>query len=265
MKPSTPISDELLSAYIDRQISGAELQRVEMALASEPALQQRLASLQATVSLLQKTPSLVVPRAFVLSENQVLAAGGRVKGVKQPSFWEKWLPKMMPVATAFIAILFVFSFAYTPPGQGELPMATTAQETAAAPMARSMAAEKRAPAAKEADEEEAGPAAFSTEQGGAAAIVAADAGEDEAEAPETAVVATGANAEAAEAATVTGASAEVAVETAPAESAEVVAAAPPETETYNPRFSWVTWLLGLLLVLFLFLTWKLTLGRPREE
>jgi len=263
MKPSTPISDELLSAYIDRQISGAELQRVEMALASEPALQQRLASLQATVSLLQKTPSLVVPRAFVLSENQVLAAGGRVKGVKQPSFWEKWLPKMMPVATAFIAILFVFSFAYTPPGQGELPMATTAQETEAVPMARSMAAEKSAPAAKSVEEEEAAPAAFSTEQRGAAAIMATETADDQAKEPEMAVVATGANAEASEAATTADSGAEVAVETAPA--AEVVAAAPPETETYNPRFSWVTWLLGLLLVLFLFLTWKLTLGRPREE
>jgi hypothetical protein len=265
MKHSLPISDELLSAYIDQQVSEAERQRVEMALAAEPALQQKLDDLRAAVSLLNQTPSLVVPRAFVLSENQVLAAGGRVKGVKKPSFWEQWLPRLMPVATAFIAILFVFSFAYTPQEQGELPVTTMARETAAAPMARSMAAEESAPRARGAVEEKAGPAAASVEQNGAAASMTTETAEDQAEEPEAAVVATGANAEEAQAATAAEAGAAAAAETAPVESAETTAAAPPEVESYSPRFSWVTWLLGLLLVLFIFLTWQLTLGRPREE
>ncbi len=269
MKPPLTISDELLSAYIDHQIGEAELQRVEMALAAEPALQQRLEALKATVALLQQAPSLVAPRAFVLSENQVLAAGGTVKGVKQPSFWDKWLPRLMPAATAVIAVLFLFSFALTPQGAGNLSPVTTTQETAVVPMARGLPAEESQPAAMGDDEELAAPKSFSTEQRGAAAIIATDSVEDEAKASEAPGVATGraapGGAEAADEAEAAAPPPETkSVSVMAAEDSETTAAI-AETEPHTPRVSWVTWLLGLLLVLFGFLSWKVTLGRSHAD
>ena len=80
MNSSFSISDELLSAYIDGEIDEAESRRVEKALRNEPAVRQQLEALRATVSLLHNAPTLVVPRAFVLAEEQVLAAGGKVRG-----------------------------------------------------------------------------------------------------------------------------------------------------------------------------------------
>ncbi len=103
----TPIDDELLSAYIDGQVTTAERQRVEQALAKDAQVRERYETLQMTVTLMQDAPPVRVPRAFVLSEAQVLAAGGKVKGVKQPSFFERIFPRMMPLATAAVALLLV--------------------------------------------------------------------------------------------------------------------------------------------------------------
>jgi len=256
MKQSTPISDELLSAYIDRQISEAELQRVEMALAAEPALQQRLDALQATVQFLQQTPSLVVPRAFVLSENQVLAAGGRVRGAKQPSFWEQWLPRLMPAATALIAVLFVFSFVMPLQNQGEIVAEPVTMETAPPPAAEAMAADEGAPAAENATAEKSGPTALSAEPRSAVPEQAVGAESTNESAGEASLMATGANEPAAAAEK----------EAPPAESAtSTETTTTPEPAPPSPRISWLTWLLGLLLILFIFLTWRLTLGRPRGE
>jgi len=60
-----------------------------------------------TVHLMQDAPPVRVPRAFTLSGAQVLAAGGKVKGVEQPGFWERLFPRLMPLATAAVALLLV--------------------------------------------------------------------------------------------------------------------------------------------------------------
>ncbi len=101
------IDDELLSAYIDGQVTAAERQRVEQALAADAQIRERYETLRMTVNLMQNTPPMRVPRTFVLSEAQVLAAGGRVKGVEQPGFWERLFPRFMPLATAAVALLLV--------------------------------------------------------------------------------------------------------------------------------------------------------------
>ena len=101
------IDDELLSAYIDGQVTAAERQRVEQALATDAQVRERYETLRLTVNLMQHTPPLRVPRAFVLSEAQVLAAGGKVKGVEQPGFWGWLFPRFMPLAAAAVAILLV--------------------------------------------------------------------------------------------------------------------------------------------------------------
>ena len=110
-KPRFPtrstIGDELLSAYLDGQVTAAERQRVEQALAADAGLRERYDALQMTVNLLQEAPPLRVPRAFVLSEAQVLAAGGKVRGAPQPGFFDRLFPRLMPLAAAASAILLI--------------------------------------------------------------------------------------------------------------------------------------------------------------
>ncbi len=104
-----PISDDLLSAYLDGQVTPAERQRVEKALAEDPAVRERYMMLRQTVLLLRQTPRVAVPRSFVLSEAQVLAAGGRVAGVERPGLFARLLAGMsmaLPVATAAVAVAF---------------------------------------------------------------------------------------------------------------------------------------------------------------
>jgi len=102
-----PIGDEMLSAYIDGQLNAADLQRVEKILATDAQAQERYETLRMTVHLMQDAPPVRVPRAFTLSGAQVLAAGGKVKGVEQPGFWERLFPRLMPLATAAVALLLV--------------------------------------------------------------------------------------------------------------------------------------------------------------
>ncbi len=59
---------ELLSAYIDGEVSASETLRVEEHLARCQECRDELASLRATVGLLRRLPELAVPRSFALSE-----------------------------------------------------------------------------------------------------------------------------------------------------------------------------------------------------
>jgi anti-sigma factor RsiW len=245
MKHSPLISDELLSAYLDQQISEAELRRVEKALAAEPAMQYQLETLQTTVALMRSAPALVVPRALTLSENQVLAAGGRVRGVKQPSFWDRWLPRMMPAATAVVAILFIFSLTFSFP---------LAEKQAAAPiqMASAPAEIESAPAMAREAAAEAGPEmqTLSVEQPAPrAAQPRAAVTEDESPAKD----------ETANAQTLTMTGAD--------QSEEVTGQTTPSSASASPErlISRGTWLLGLLLILLLFLTWRVTIVRSRRR
>ena len=255
MKHSAIISDELLSAYIDHEIDEAELRRVETALAAEPALQHRLETLQTTVALMKGAPALVVPRALTLSESQVLAAGGRVKGVTHPTFWERWLPRLMPVATAVVAVMFVFSLVFSLP--------TT-------PINTSKLAMREQPAEK--------PTLAGIEPTEAPAVMASDAQNEAAEvqmltveqpaAAESAqprpVVSEDAMPVAREKASPRTAIAETSVpEAAPA--AKPAPAEPTSREISSMPVSWITWLLGLLLILTIFLTWQITFVRPRRR
>ncbi len=110
MTSSHFIPDELLSAYLDHQVSEAERRRVEMALAQDPALQERLDALQSVIHLLQSAPAVVVPRPMTISEAQALAAGAFVRGaMPQPGFWQRWMPKLAPLATAIVGVIFVLT------------------------------------------------------------------------------------------------------------------------------------------------------------
>jgi len=67
----TPISDELLSAYIDGLVTNEEKARVEAAVAADPALAWELDSLRRTVELVRDLPPVPLPRSFILREEQV--------------------------------------------------------------------------------------------------------------------------------------------------------------------------------------------------
>jgi hypothetical protein len=266
MKQTFSIPDELLSAYIDRQVSEAELRRVEKALLAEPTLQQHLETMQATVALLNNAPTLAAPRAFVLSENQVLTAGGRVKRARQPSFWERWLPRLMPVATAFIAILFIFAFVTLPSQQVALKSVSlgdaassvvTSQEAAVIvtemPVATMdmQAMEKPAPRAVPSQARSLEETGKEKEAKSMNAATAKEPAVMQAQSAEEAAAATSDEA---------GPEGEKVVETP-----QETASQPSPAFTPPFDFSLITWLLGILLIIFIFLTWRVTFARSRKK
>jgi len=90
---------ELLSSYLDGQLSPSETSRLESRLQTDPQLASVLTDLRATRSLLRKLPARKAPRNFTLTRKMV--------GQNPP------LPRAYPVfrfATALATLLFVFSF-----------------------------------------------------------------------------------------------------------------------------------------------------------
>ena len=65
---------ELLSAYLDGELTAEERALVEQALDASPELQQELESLRQTVALVKALPPVAAPRPFTLSEADVQAA-----------------------------------------------------------------------------------------------------------------------------------------------------------------------------------------------
>ena len=77
------VTDELLSAYLDNEVSPEERAIVEQAIAHDPKVALRLRALQQTVALLSELPRAPLPRAFTLSEADIAPFS------KRP-FWHRW-------------------------------------------------------------------------------------------------------------------------------------------------------------------------------
>ena len=75
------ITDDLLSAYIDGAVTGAERIAVEQAAATDPDVAWRLKTLQETVQLLRMLPTVAAPRSFVMTAEQV---GGATSAAHLP-------------------------------------------------------------------------------------------------------------------------------------------------------------------------------------
>lgn len=60
------ITEELLSAYLDDQVTAEERTLIEAAIATDPAIAWQVDSLRQTVHLLQALPPLALPRTFTL-------------------------------------------------------------------------------------------------------------------------------------------------------------------------------------------------------
>jgi hypothetical protein len=75
------ITDELLSAYIDDEVTEQERAFVEAAIAQDEEIAWRLNSLRQTVSFLRELPELALPRSFALTLDQVAQANDQSVGV----------------------------------------------------------------------------------------------------------------------------------------------------------------------------------------
>ena len=89
---------EQLSAYLDGQLSQAEMSRLEIRIKSEPAIAAVLADLREARTILRRTPKRRLPRNFTLTP--------KMAGIKPP------VPRAVPVfgwASAAAMLLFVFT------------------------------------------------------------------------------------------------------------------------------------------------------------
>lgn len=158
----TPISDELLSAYIDGAVTNQERATVEAAISADPALAWEVESLRRTVELVQALPPIALPRSFVLREDQVadvlaerraraaapaavaqaVAAPAPARTQRQPvppprrSFWTEFLAffnsgnLLLRNATAVAAVLFVVVMVTSP---GLAPYSTSMPASSSMP------------------------------------------------------------------------------------------------------------------------------------
>lgn len=90
------ITDELLSAYIDDEVTEQERALVDAAIAADERIAWRLNSLRQTVTLLHDLPEVVLPRSFTLTFDQVRLpqTDGQIAGVGAT----EQQPVMLPTA-----------------------------------------------------------------------------------------------------------------------------------------------------------------------
>jgi anti-sigma factor RsiW len=90
------VTDELLSAYLDNDLSDEDRSLVERAVAAEPAIAWRLETLRQTVQLLRSLPAVALPRSFALAESTTPAGATPVavhpaplpQRTPQAGYWE---------------------------------------------------------------------------------------------------------------------------------------------------------------------------------
>jgi anti-sigma factor RsiW len=92
---------ELLSAYLDRELSQGEKTRLISRIVKEPELARALEDLRQTRSMLRRTPQRKAPRNFTLTPKMV--------GIRPP------VPRVVPAlswASAVAALMFVCTMGY---------------------------------------------------------------------------------------------------------------------------------------------------------
>lgn len=78
------ITEELLSAYLDEQVTAEERALVEAAIATDPAIAWQVDSLRQTVQMLQALPPLTLPRTFTLEALLAEARAAEATAPLQP-------------------------------------------------------------------------------------------------------------------------------------------------------------------------------------
>lgn len=95
---------ELLSPYLDGEVSAAERALVEEALAADAGLRAELDSLQTTVNWLHDLPAAVPPRPFTISEADV---PGKTTSPRRSWLMPDWLKLWGTAAVGMLCILAV--------------------------------------------------------------------------------------------------------------------------------------------------------------
>ncbi len=84
------LSEELLSAYLDNEVTAEERALIEATIATDPAVAWQVASLRQTVQLLHALPPLVLPRSFAIealvatTQQPAAVSIPKLKGVTPP-------------------------------------------------------------------------------------------------------------------------------------------------------------------------------------
>ncbi|NOZ72033.1 MAG: hypothetical protein GXP38_08975 [Chloroflexi bacterium] len=264
----TSITDELLSAYIDGEVTSAEKQRVEQALREHADLRRKLVQMQQTVAFLAELESVPVPRAFVLSEAQVLAAGGRVRSTRNSGFWARLIPRLMPLATAAVAValLVVLGLDFFSPSAQPLATKSERVQVAEAPVvevtkeveAVALAPPVNATAEALSESAEALPRVEKEVAPAAQALGAQALPEGESASDEDRAVPALEQEQTAQAPSAPEVSAEEST------ASEAMPASPPEVEPSSDRFRALEWLLaGLLVILASLTVWSRRRIQPK--
>ena len=120
--------DELLSAYLDGELTAEEREHLEARLLTDPALQRRLDTLHRTVALVHDLPQAPLPRNFILSPGMLSSPSPTAPTVPKVRrrVLPPWIAPSLTVATTIVAMLFaivlVNSIRFS-----HLPMATAPQ------------------------------------------------------------------------------------------------------------------------------------------
>lgn len=120
--------DELLSAYLDGELSAEEQTRLEAQLAADPALRAELDALRHTVALVRNLPVVPVPCNFILPQ----AATARPRPAQRARPHRAWVAPFLTATTAIVSLMFVVVLAgdLLLSGSGGLATAPAAEQPA---------------------------------------------------------------------------------------------------------------------------------------
>jgi len=141
---------ELLSPYLDNEVTPTERQLVEQTLQSSSELRADLESLRQTVALLKAMPAMSAPRPFTLTAADIPA-----QATTPQRSWlilPGWLTNLASMAFLLVALILGGLFLFSPMKSGssptemvayqaEAPKAESAQKVAAAPTSEATKAE----------------------------------------------------------------------------------------------------------------------------
>ncbi|MBA3533052.1 MAG: zf-HC2 domain-containing protein [Ardenticatenales bacterium] len=154
--PTSHLDPDLLSAYLDDEVSSAERVQVDAHLAGCAACQRELEGLRRMVSLFQALPTVPPPRTFYVTEALVNPAPSTPRW--SLAGWQQWLGGLATVAALLLCMVVVQMQGQSGERGANSPVAMQQESTAveAPPAERSSAAE---PALGESGESEGAPEA----------------------------------------------------------------------------------------------------------
>jgi len=131
--------DELLSAYLDDELSEDERERLEVRLSDDPVLRAELRAMHRTVSLVRELPRVETPRNFLVTESMVerrspareARGWGTSRAPAKPQRRARaWAAPLLTVATVAVSLLFIVVLAgdLLLPGVGGLASAPAPDE-----------------------------------------------------------------------------------------------------------------------------------------